>query len=417
MKRMTPIFYRVVHTLRDAMKNKIEEGADEIDVLAWMHRCSLELIGQGGLGYSFDPLIEERPNEYAVALKEFVPAFFSLSFARLIWYRFQPLLNLVPVSWQRWVVDHTPSRRVQRMKNISDTIAHHATVVFNMKKDALRAGEEIVIKQVGEGKDLLSVLLRANTEATTGERIPDAEFISQMSFLILAATDTTSSSLTQIIELLGFHPEVQEKLRAEIMQACQECDGDIPYDTLVSLPYMDAICRETLRLYPPFSTMIRETRRDIIMPLSQPLQGVDGKHISEIAVPKDTTVFIAIRACNHNMQLWGEDVKEWKPDRWLAPLPKTLEEAHLPGVYSNQMTFLGGGRSCLGFKFSQLETKVVLNILLQSFRFSPSKKSSEVVWNLAAVRYPTIGKHSSKQELPLKVEMLQGTPDNGDSEL
>lgn len=68
------------------------------------------------------------------------------------------------------------------------------------------------------------------------------------SFLVLAATDTTSNSLAQIMELLALHPEVQEKLRAEIVQASDKCNGDIPYDQLMSLPYMDAVCRETLRL-------------------------------------------------------------------------------------------------------------------------------------------------------------------------
>ena len=51
------------------------------------------------------------------------------------------------------------------------------------------------------------------------------------------------------MELLGSHPEVQEKLRAEIALASQEADGDIPYDNLIALPYMDAICLETLRLH------------------------------------------------------------------------------------------------------------------------------------------------------------------------
>ena len=48
-----------------------------------------------------------------------------------------------------------------------------------------------------------------------------------------------------------------------------------------------------------------------------------------------------------------------------------------------------------------------MNVLLQSFRFSPSKKSGEIIWNLAAVRYPTIGKDSMKAELPLKVDVLK----------
>lgn len=38
---------------------------------------------------------------------------------------------------------------------------------------------------------------------------------------------------------------------------------------------------------------------------------------------------------NRNKALWGEDADEWKPERWLLPLPKTLEDAHIPGVYSH----------------------------------------------------------------------------------
>ena len=72
---------------------------------------------------------------------------------------------------------------------------------------------------------------------------------SSLRFLILAATDTTSNSLTQIIELLALHPEAQEKLRGEIMQASAESGGDIAYDKLSSLPYLDAVCRESLRLW------------------------------------------------------------------------------------------------------------------------------------------------------------------------
>ena len=72
------------------------------------------------------------------------------------------------------------------------------------------------------------------------------------------------------------------------------------------------------------------------MPLSQPMRGVDENYIQEIPVPKNTNVIIGIRASNRNKDLWGEDAREWKPERWLSPLPKTVEDAHLPGVYSNQ---------------------------------------------------------------------------------
>ena len=71
------------------------------------------------------------------------------------------------------------------------------------------------------------------------------------------------------------------------------------------------------------------------MPLSNPIRGVDGTMIHEIFVPKDTAVVIGILSSNRSKAIWGEDAEEWKPERWLAPLPETVGDAKIPGVYSN----------------------------------------------------------------------------------
>ena len=60
--------------------------------------------------------------------------------------------------------------------------------------------------------------------------------------------DTTSNALARILDLLAKHQDVQTKLRAEILAAMQEHGAEIPYDILTELPYLDAVCRETLRL-------------------------------------------------------------------------------------------------------------------------------------------------------------------------
>ena len=70
------------------------------------------------------------------------------------------------------------------------------------------------------------------------------------------------------------------------------------------------------------------------MPLSKPIRGVDGTMIHEILVPKDTAVVIGILSSNRSKAIWGEDAEEWKPSRWLEALPKSISDAHLPGVYS-----------------------------------------------------------------------------------
>ena len=66
--------------------------------------------------------------------------------------------------------------------------------------------------------------------------------------LAFAGMDTTSNAIARILHLLSEHPDAQERLRQEILEARKEHGEAIPYDTLVSLPYLDAVCRETLRL-------------------------------------------------------------------------------------------------------------------------------------------------------------------------
>lgn len=69
------------------------------------------------------------------------------------------------------------------------------------------------------------------------------------STLIFAAMDTTSGALARTLFLLSQNQEVQAKLRAEIRDAYERSGTDrLGYDELVALPYLDAVCRETLRM-------------------------------------------------------------------------------------------------------------------------------------------------------------------------
>jgi cytochrome P450 len=77
------------------------------------------------------------------------------------------------------------------------------------------------------------------------------------------------------------------------------------------------------------------TTEDTVLPLSTPVIGLDGKEIHEIAIPKNTEVVVGIMASNRNPEIWGPDAEEWKPERWMNPLPDSVVAAHLPGIYSH----------------------------------------------------------------------------------
>ncbi|OSX63042.1 hypothetical protein POSPLADRAFT_1046379 [Postia placenta MAD-698-R-SB12] len=400
MREMMPIFYRISRNLRDAIASRVDNGAQDIDILDWMSRTALELVGQAGLGYSFDPLIRDKADSYAEALKALIPTAFTLR----TYLPFLPyVMKIGTPAMRRRILELIPSTRLQRVKEISDAVDAHSKRIFKQKKQAMTQGDEAVLKQVGEGRDILSRLMQANMTASEEDRLSENELLGQMSTFIFAAMDTTSGALAHTLQLLAECPDVQNKLRAEILEA-QGGEQEIPYDTLVDLPYLDAVCRETLRLHAPVTIVNRKTREDVVMPLSQPIRGTDGTYMSEIPVPKGTEVVVGILASNRNPALWGPDAGVWKPERWLAPLPETVNAARVPGVYSHLMTFLGGGRACIGFKFSQTEMKVVLAVLLSSFKFSLSNK--DVVWNSAEVQYPTVGT-SNQPAMPMKIDRIK----------
>ena len=75
--------------------------------------------------------------------------------------------------------------------------------------------------------------------------------------------------------------------------------------------------------------------RDVVLPLGVPIKGINGKEINALPIPKGTHVYVSIISSNRNPELWGPDAHEWKPERWLNPLPESLINAHISGVYSH----------------------------------------------------------------------------------
>ncbi|KAI0355250.1 cytochrome P450 [Trametes cingulata] len=332
MRRMVPIFNDIGHKLQKGVEARVvgHDEPVELDMLGWMGRTALELIGQTGLGYSFDPLVADSADEFGTAIKELIPAVVDIQ----LWRRLVPYLTDIGTPWlRRKALELIPHKGLQKVRHIVDILHQHAVAIYEEKKRALEEGDEALSQKIGEGKDLMSILMKANMSASAEDKLPEEELIGQVSTFIFAAMDTTSNALATTLSLLAQHPDVQEKLRKEILEASN--GGDLDYDQLVSLPYLDAVCRETLRLHPPISAVFRETRQDVVMPLSEPIIGVDGSKITEIFVPKDTSLVIGIISWNRSKDVWGEDALEWKPERWLSPLPTSVTEAKVPGIYSH----------------------------------------------------------------------------------
>ncbi|KAK7466315.1 hypothetical protein VKT23_005042 [Stygiomarasmius scandens] len=406
MRNMSPTFRDVVHKLEKCLENQVKSGAQEIDMLSWMARTALEIVGQSGLGHSFDSMTEDAvPHPYIRSIKDLMPLLFKLNIPAA--YILPWAVNIGSPRSRRFVVNVVCLfwKNAREMRDRCDFMWKVSEEIYEKKKTALAEGDETVSMQIGKGKDILSVLMRENMKAADEDKLDETELIGQMSTLIFAAMDTTSNGMARMLDLLSTHRDIQNKLRREVTEARKEAGRDLTYDELTALPYLDAVCRETLRLYPPVTQLSRVARQATVLPLSRPITGIDGTIIKEIHIPKNTTINVSISNANRNIEIWGPDAMEWKPERWLQPIPQKVVDSKMPGVYSHLMTFFGGNRSCIGFKFSQLEMKLVMSILLEKFEFLPTDKVT--VWQMAAVSSPTVKGDTAHPQLPMRVRLIE----------
>ncbi|TFK91896.1 cytochrome P450 [Polyporus arcularius HHB13444] len=401
LRQTVPIMYGVAYKLRDALLSRVTDGDwTEIDMLSWISRGTLELVAQAALGGTLDPLEEDHPGEYGQAMKLLFPSLAALAIVR----RLVPtLVKIGSPQFRKRIVEMIPYPPLQQIRNVVNVMEASARRIVDEKLDAINRKDDTVLAQIGGGKDILSTFLRGNMDASGNIILTKEELVAQVSTLIFAGTDTTSCATTRTIHLLAQYPDIQTKLREEIVAAHREKGSRLMYDDLFDLPYLEAVCRESLRLYPPASLVSKSPRQDTVLPLCNPIRGADGQDIHQIHIPKGTNVIIGVQAMNRAKELWGEDADEFKPERWLSDLPGSVIQARIPGVYSNMMTFLGGGRACIGFKFAQLDMKVFLSILLENFAFELS--DNPIRWNYASIRYPTAGS-SDKPQLPVKVKRI-----------
>ena len=193
---------------------------------------------------------------------------------------FPTVTQNIPGHVLRFLSNFAPLKALHNFIRITDTMHNISSGVWEEKKARLAQGDDAIVNQVNDGMDLLSILrellaclagisidlrilVTANNNASEEDRLADETLLAQMSFviycffiicvmcsprcstLVFAGTDTTSSALSRTLHLLAVHPEVQERLRREV----NELHSDrISYDELVNLPYLEAVCRETLRL-------------------------------------------------------------------------------------------------------------------------------------------------------------------------
>ncbi|KAF8518920.1 cytochrome P450 [Gautieria morchelliformis] len=293
-------------------------------VLPSMSRGALEYIGQAALGHSFNALDTSRHDEYTEAVRNLGP-----TTLRLILFR--PFIPVVVrnflLYWRNKIMDWAPVPALRELRRIVEIMDSVSKQILSETKNQIRkpggvnlnSGSPTQARLNGkrERTHVLSIITHEESQET--ERLTAWSDEVRLTF-VFAGLETTAIAVTRLLHLLAKRPEVQARLRTEIRNAKQShlsptkhLDRDawkaveLSYDELMALPYLDAIVRETLRVYPPTSLFGRTTRKATTLPLEYPIRSQSGALISSIALPANTNIIISLLAANHNKQVWGED--------------------------------------------------------------------------------------------------------------
>ncbi|KAG2125569.1 cytochrome P450 [Suillus cothurnatus] len=348
IRKLTSVFYDSAYKVKSAWDTDLESSKDGNAVIE-VQNCSLDTIGIAGFSHDFGSLDGKH-----ASVTEVFDTFGNNQQASAVNQIFFMLASAFPI------IAKLPTKRMKLMKKLRVTMGE----ISNDLLLRSRREKDVNMKDAEEEKSIIGLLIKA--EGQEAElHVSEEEVLAQMSVLLVAGYETTSISLTWALIELSRHPDVQTRLREELLAF----GPDPTYDQLkANLPYLDAVVHEILRLHPSIAEFSRCAREDDVIPLSEPVCTRSGKMTDSISIAKGSLMVISIRAINRSSAIWGPDAKEFKPDRWLTEDGISGKAKEVQG-HRHLLTFVDGPRTCLGKDFAIAEFKVVLSILVKNFVF------------------------------------------------
>ncbi|ELU04306.1 hypothetical protein CAPTEDRAFT_117101 [Capitella teleta] len=336
VKLYTDNFNLVVTDFVDRLKylrNKNQDGViEKIDVE--LFNWSLEMIGTVLYETRFGGLQDSRSEE----MQKFIRAVESI-------FRTTGTLFMLPRKLNKVFAYSNLKEHDEAWKTIFTTGKKY------IDKKVMEIDEKI---EKGEEIDGFLANLVLHKDMSRGE------IYSSTAELMMAAVDTTSNTMQWVIEMLARNPDIQKKLHQEVSSVVGK-DQVLSNSDIQNLPYLKAIIKEVLRMYPVAGTITR------ILSEETAIQGY--------LVPADTTVLVGVFQICRDPDIFPEP-NVFKPERWLRDDSDVKKRIH----NFAWLPFGFGTRMCLGRRVAELELQLLTARLSQMFEIHPAdEKPLEVV--------------------------------------
>ncbi|KAJ6628967.1 putative cytochrome P450 6a14 [Pseudolycoriella hygida] len=202
---------------------------------------------------------------------------------------------------------------------------------------------------------LMINLYQEETEEVTEHSLTLEEIAAQSFVFFFAGFETSSTTMTYALHELAVNPDIQDKLRNEINDGFDKNGGELTYDSVMAMTYLDQVINETLRKYPPVASLHRMVTKDYKLP--------NGSIITQ-----GNFLFIPTYAFHHDPENFPNP-NRFDPNRF----SDENKAGRHPFAY---LPFGEGPRICVGLRFGLIQTKVGLAMLLRHFKFGICNKTN-----------------------------------------
>ncbi|KAK7060429.1 hypothetical protein VNI00_001194 [Paramarasmius palmivorus] len=369
-------------------------GASKMNILEFTSRVTLNVIGRVAFLHDFEGGKSKDAIRILSARRKGASAIAEYAgFLTLMLLRRFPILNDLPIF----------AIQAQGLAKM--------TIQDGVAREMVKRTQSVGIDTLKGNNDLLSRLMIGNMN----EEISTEELYEQISTFVISGHETTTQTLGFTIWELARHPDKQERLRSELESFGREPSYD---DFQSKLPYLDAVLKETLRLYPGLPYMERVATKHDVIPLGSAVTGSRGKPVSEVVVQPGQVVLIPIIAIQRCDSIW-RNPDDFYPERWLGDLP---DVNNLPTGWAHLLAFSDGPRSCIGMRLAIFQYKVdtiklfawaakhnpfqiILSSLMKQFRFRDT--GAPISLKIASSLQPwVLGKKEEGPQLPVVVEHI-----------
>ncbi|XP_033230250.1 cytochrome P450 9e2-like [Belonocnema kinseyi] len=332
MKTMFNMIVESTVNFTDALLEKSKKKNDIINLKDVFTRLSADTMASCAFGIKIDSMNDPENIFYVVGRK-------ASDFEGILSLKFLLIRNLKFIS------------RLFGVTIFSDSVNRFFSDVTCLNIRARK--EKGIIRQ-----DFLQMMIEAKDK--NNRQMSDEEITAGAFGFLFAGLDTVSTALCFIIHEIAANQDFQKRLQKDIDLVLENCNGEPSYNEINEMPYLEAVIKEGLRLYPPGGFVDRVCTGKFELPPVSP-----GKN--PVCIEPGMPIWIPIFALHRDPNYY-KNPEEFDPERFLGDNK----------INMNSGTFLPfgmGPRICIGYRFAILEIKVMLFNLLTRCNFKPCSKT------------------------------------------